>query len=219
VASSDGRIWSIDWTTGQGVDSPYIILAKKILDFTVSMIRIGESLEEVLLVLEKHSHGVAKLMAYDRDALASQNGIALHKCEDWPHMLRSVDDPSVIVIVTKSSIQVGASIRKGAGVKALGDLLYQFVSFDVEDQITSIDLKQTSQTTGKSKESRLGLVVGGARGVVLVYGDLLANLPAISGAGASRRKASMQIRTLHWHRRAVHSVKWSLDGKACLLVC
>lgn len=213
VASSDGRIWCIDWTSGAGADTPFTIPAKKILDMTVDQAQIGKALDDVVLVLEKTSHSGGQIIAYDRKSLASQSGKTLHTCDDSPQLLRSVDSSSVLVVATKNSLHIGVLKGKNKELKSLGNLEYQFFSFDVEDQITALDIRLPAQPKKNSNRITVDFAVGCARGAILTLPDVLAKFYTGGGVGSTPRKGSLQPRTLHWHSRAVNSVKWSQNGK------
>jgi len=55
------------------------------------------------------------------------------------------------------------------------------------------------------------VVVGCARGAIFYYNDLLPQIRLLQ-TSRKARNLSLQPRKLHWHRRAVHAVKWSRDG-------
>lgn len=211
VARSDGRIWCIDWTNGSGADAPFTTEAKKILGMAVDQGQVAQATEDILLVLERTSHASGQIVAYDRKSLAAKSGKLLHTCDDSPHILRSANNLSVIVAATKHSVHIGLPKHKGKDLKNIGSLHFQFFSFDLDDPITALDLRLRAQ--GKKNNSKViaDLAVGCARGAILLFSDILTKLPNV--AGQAPRKGSLQPRTLHWHSRAVNSVKWSEDGK------
>jgi len=66
-----------------------------------------------------------------------------------------------------------------------------------------------------SSDQTLDVVIGGAKGMIFVYEDLLNNLVQSERASkASEPAADLKPRILHWHRQAVGTVRWSLDGMA-----
>ena len=211
VASSNGFLWCIDWTTGAGLDAPFALQVKRVLDMAVGKIRVGEAAEDVIYVLEKTSHSGGRVIVHNRGSLESQGGIVLHTCDDSPHLLRSARDSSVVLVATNYSIHAGVQKRKGKDIKRLDDLQYQFFSFNVEDQVTTIDVRLAGGPGRPGARSAVDLVVGCARGAILILNDLLGRFPGADEAAS--RKGLTQPRKLHWHPRAVHSVKWSRDGK------
>jgi NET1-associated nuclear protein 1 (U3 small nucleolar RNA-associated protein 17) len=55
------------------------------------------------------------------------------------------------------------------------------------------------------------LVVGDVQGVIFLHNDLLAKL-FLQSLDGKTPGINLVPRKLHWHRQAVHAVKWSLDG-------
>ncbi|KAL2136633.1 hypothetical protein VTI74DRAFT_2662 [Chaetomium olivicolor] len=210
VACSDGRVWHLNWTSGAGVDAPFAIDAKKVLDMTVDEVEIGGKTEDILLVLKRLTRSSAQIVAYHRKALETKSGKLLHTCDEGPQSLRSIAGGRLVVAAAKESLHVGLLKTKKAA--SLDDLVYRFHSFDVPDIVTCLDIRATTRTTKKGglEIQSVDLAVGCARGAIYVYHDLLSKLP---GEGSGAFKAGLiQPRKYHWHRRAVHSVKWSLDG-------
>jgi NET1-associated nuclear protein 1 (U3 small nucleolar RNA-associated protein 17) len=211
VACSDGRIWHINWTSGSGADTPFKIEAKKVLDVTVDAVELGGKSEDVLLVLQRLTKGSAQVVAYNTKALSARTGKLVHTYDESPQLLRSVAGGRCVVAAAKGTLHVG--LLKTKKPASLDDLTYRFHCFDVPDFVSCLDTRHTLRTTKKGgfELQSVDLAVGCARGAIYVYHDLLSKLP---GEGAGSSKAAMiQPKKYHWHRRAVHSVKWSLDGK------
>lgn len=214
VACSDGRIWRINWTSGTGADSPFTVDAKKLLDMTVDVMEIGGKAEDVLLVLKRLTRSSAQITAYDSKALSTNYGKLLHTYDESPQLLRSAAGGRLIVAAARETLHIG--LLKATKVASLDDLAYRFHSFDVPDIISCLDIRPVIRTSKKGavEMQSADVAIGGARGAIYLYSDLLSHLPG----GASNPKAGViQPRKYHWHRRAVHSVKWSEDGKRLCL--
>jgi NET1-associated nuclear protein 1 (U3 small nucleolar RNA-associated protein 17) len=212
VATSDGRVFCIDWTTGAGADAPYQLTT--ILDMTVDSIQVGKTTEDVLLVLEKTGISAGRVRAYDRNTLKSGSGALLYNCSEFPHLVRSANNASVIVVAGKDSIHVGSRTDKVASGKSAADLKYGFFAFTADDIITTIDVRCPVRPTRNqaSGQQPVDLAVGSARGKIFLYNDVVARSP-VAGPATPRKGTAIQPVKRHWHRRAVHSVKWSHDGK------
>ncbi|KAK3985390.1 hypothetical protein QBC44DRAFT_250616 [Cladorrhinum sp. PSN332] len=211
VASSDGRVWYINWTSGDGADSPVAIEAKKVLDMAVDAVEIGSATVDVLLVLQRLTKASAQIVAYDSKALSTKNGKILHTYDESPQLLRSAAGGRVIVAAAKETLHVGF-LRANKKIGFLGDLAYKFYSFDLPDIISCLDIRTTTRLKqkGGSELQFVDVVVGCARGAIYMYGDLARKLSI--EASAASEVGLLQPRKYHWHRRAVHSVKWSDDG-------
>ncbi|GAM90539.1 hypothetical protein ANO11243_085830 [Dothideomycetidae sp. 11243] len=89
-------------------------------------------------------------------------------------------------------------------------LTTQFVEWDIPSQITCFAIRKHAPLSGKKKhsapsETRLSIALGTATGALFAFENVL----IADKAAASSLPA---FRTLHWHRDAVGSVKWSRDG-------
>jgi NET1-associated nuclear protein 1 (U3 small nucleolar RNA-associated protein 17) len=216
VACSDGRIWHINWASGAGVETPFRIEAKKVLDVAVDAVEIGGKSEDVLLVLKRLTKSSAQIVAYNAKALSTRSGKLLHTYDESPQLLRCAAEGKLIVAAAKETLHIG--LLKAKKLASLDDLTYRFHCFDVPDIVTCLDIRPTLRTTKKGglELQSVDLAVGCARGAIHVYHDLLPKLP---GEGSASARAGMiQPTKYHWHRRAVHSVKWSHDGKELLLL-
>lgn len=210
VACSDGRIWYINWTSGEGVDTPFRVEAKKVLDVAVDSVEINGAEEDLLLVLQRLTYSSAQIVAYNTRALSTSTGKLIHTYDESPQSLRSAAGSRLIVATAKEAVHIG--LLKAKKLASFDDLAYRFHSFDIPDIVSCFDIRYTTRTTKKGaiELQAVDVVIGGARGAIYVYEDLLPKLP---GEGSASQKAGViQPRKYHWHRRAVHSVKWSADG-------
>ncbi|KAH8883881.1 WD40 repeat-like protein [Thozetella sp. PMI_491] len=211
VACSDGRIWKINWTTGDGVDTPFTVDTKRLIDLMVDHITVKDKLTEVLFVLEKNGKKSGRIVAYDVDSLASKTGKTVHAYEDSPHLLRTALNGRLIAATASQAVHLGYLTTESRNIKTLADLEYQFVSFDVDDIITCLDIRCPAE--GRKQKTALQrpveMAIGFARGKILLFSDVLSTLP---GKEKSASKKPPRPRKYHWHRRAVHSLKWSQDG-------
>ncbi|KAK5663516.1 hypothetical protein OQA88_3946 [Cercophora sp. LCS_1] len=213
VACTDGRVWCINWTTGSGVNSPFTLNHKTIIDVAVGSVKFDETPRDVLLVLHKHEKHESKgqLVAYDDKALSENAGVLLHTMDESPHLVRSAVNCRVVVAAARSTVHFGSLKVKSSGHQTLNDLEYQFSAFGVPDLVACLDLRPTVKSKKGKPENiqQVDLAVGGARGAIYHYSDVLSKLPR----GSNNLKAgAIQPRKYHWHRRAVHSIKFSSDG-------
>ena len=66
--------------------------------------------------------------------------------------------------------------------------------------------------------SAIDIAIGDISGVLLLFEDILSSFAAIEstqkgGKTRADNAESLRPKKLHWHRDAIGSVKWSLDGK------
>lgn len=127
-----------------------------------------------------------------------------------------------VVIATIDSITVGKRLKTSK--TAVQDFEYVWREFQFSKHITTFNTYfRPQQVTEKSKKSGqdqrdvLDLAVGDEIGVIFLFEDILASFAALeknqkSNPNKTDNADSLRPKRLHWHREAVGSVKWSLDG-------
>ncbi|KAI9669647.1 MAG: hypothetical protein M1831_007343 [Alyxoria varia] len=124
--------------------------------------------------------------------------------------LKVVDYGRVIVALTPDSILVGISPKPRA--KSVDDVRYEWREVRCAEPPLSLDVRCT-KISRVSEHSALNVVVGGLKGCIYVYQDLLEKLN-FEGTSKKDRPISTDVkaRELHWHREGVPAVSWSNDG-------
>jgi NET1-associated nuclear protein 1 (U3 small nucleolar RNA-associated protein 17) len=123
------------------------------------------------------------------------------------------------VLVASSGKKVLIGSLRSTDYGTIDKIRYEFRVFESPDDISSLDLRITdrskSTVSGEKGSKRYPVVdvaVGDVKGSIFVHNDIVLNIfrPQQSSAGESG--IHLIPRKLHWHRQAVHTVKWSLDG-------
>ncbi|KAI9668978.1 MAG: hypothetical protein M1829_005206 [Trizodia sp. TS-e1964] len=137
--------------------------------------------------------------------------------------LKVVADGSVILATTGSTLALG--LRKPVSIASLSDVQYKWYPIYFPDIITTADIKVSRNNSSKShglkskilnvsgEHVSVDVVVGDIKGVIYVYHDLLNNIiQQLGDIRNPRERVNFYSSRLHWHREAVRSAKWSLDG-------
>lgn len=211
LAASDGRIWRIDWTTGSGVTDLFRTKAGVIHDMTIGAVSLNKQLRDVLFVAESLKSSY-KLVAYDPSDLVNPQSQILHDQPGRVNIVRATTGGAAIVAAAVDTLVVG--VLKQKGLHKVEDLAYDFYSLNTTDTICCLSVRHTSKKNASKKkatseptELAVDVAVGCARGAILVYSDLVAQLRGKARKGLDTPKKQ------HWHQRAVHSLAWSNDGK------
>lgn len=220
VACSDGRIFLVHWKEPSEDLESFQTNSGTARDLSVVLLGSGKNAQEAVVVVESDKPQRLDLTAYlfrHGSTPESRSILNLKKNGTGLQLVQSSADGSVLVGALNERLFIGAA-TKGAP-DSFDQLSYEFFSFDTPDLITTIDIKVASQRNsnrvsgrGESAESDgvVDIIVGGARGSIYLYHDALAKIKA---AGKSKtEKEIVQAQKYHWHRKAVHSVKWSRDG-------
>lgn len=131
---------------------------------------------------------------------------------------RLVQDGRVIVIASGQRLLLGSTDENG--IVSIQDMNYTWRQLTTPNSITSFDIRTRQKKSSKSSQSSkrvptIDIAIGQDKGVIYLYTDLLNHLIAKeNGKAAADYRISSQ--KMHWHREAVGTVKWSLDGKCQL---
>ncbi|OAA46871.1 WD repeat-containing protein 75 [Metarhizium rileyi] len=214
VACSDGNIYCVNWSHGD-IPSP----AFKTTSCTAKALAVVPAAyadnKEILLVAESDKPSRMEVVAYQScvgSTPKSKGLLTLNKSGYGLRILETSEDGQVIVGAFQDRLFLGTVSRNS---ESLDQLQYEIFSFDSPDVITSIDLRLHARSSGDRKghmgmEKAVDVIVGGARGGIYVYHDALSHVKA--AGNPQFVKAGIEVQKYHWHRKAVHAVKWSIDG-------
>lgn len=129
-----------------------------------------------------------------------------------------------VVVACGDSLMVGK--RQKQSKTAVQDFEYVWRELKFVQRITTFNayVRDPAEVTGKAAKSAqdqrdiIDVAVGDESGVILLFEDILASFAAIEssqkgGKSKADNAENLRPKKLHWHRDAVGSVKWSLDGK------
>ncbi|KAF7562977.1 hypothetical protein G7046_g1172 [Stylonectria norvegica] len=216
VACSDGRVFHVDWTSSKSPEC-FSTKSNTAKALTVLTTKIGKATKEILLIAESDKPSRIEIVAYEgtvQTTPVSKSLLVMKKPGNGLQLLESSDDSQVLVGAFNDRLFLAAPTKKP--VDTLEQLQYDFYTFDTPDLITALDLRVYARLAGTSKKSRseptlvVDVLVGGARGGIYLYHDALARSQAFGKSDSD--KDTIQAQKFHWHRRAVHAVKWSRDG-------
>ncbi|KAI0473784.1 WD40 repeat-like protein [Xylariaceae sp. FL0804] len=217
VASSAGSMWLINWITGEGATRSARLECDLIHDTFVDTIEPGQKSMDVLFVSARKGqkwHLFACNIQQDLNAIEHR---ILFTHTSAIQNLQSAQSGRILAASTDKNILLGVA-RSEPVATSLGALAYEVFSFDVgEDDITCLDLRTSERVHLTQRSQRdaantpvVDIAVGCSRGAIFRYQDLL---PQVRGLRNSKgRQYSLQPQKYHWHRKAVHAVKWSRDG-------
>ncbi|KAI0405794.1 WD40 repeat-like protein [Xylaria palmicola] len=218
VASYGGSVWLIDWTTGVGSEEHITLDCDRLHDVFVDSAQVGESVKDILYVSvrkEKSWH----IVAYDLRHLELLGSKTIFSHTSAIENLRVAHHGHTFAAYSERNIILGS--RKHDVVSSFDDLIYDVITLDASDDITCLDIQVTSRVHLTRRSQReasdapvIDIVIGCARGALLVYRDLIPQIRLLNTP--KTRHHALQPRKYHWHRRAVHAVAWSRDGNYIL---
>ncbi|XWW99667.1 hypothetical protein V2A60_007678 [Cordyceps javanica] len=213
VACADGQVYRINWTQESKNIDKFQTASKTAR--TISVVPFGAKTrcKEVVIVAESDKPTRIELVAYEWDlssAPKTKSLVSLKRQGTGLQLLESSKDGQFLVGAINDRLFLGVSKQ----LPAKSDRLqYEFYSFDTPDLITTLDLrayKRSSKHASKETEKVVDVIVGGARGGIYLYHDAIARCQATESG--NQDDSTIHAQKYHWHRKAVHSVKWSRDG-------
>ncbi|KAH6609305.1 u3 small nucleolar rna-associated 17 [Trichoderma cornu-damae] len=221
VACSDGHIYHVKWTETNEAHRSFqtVTGTAKAITVTVASTDVPGAVADIVVVAESNKSNWMELTAYGGDILSSplsKSILTVKKPDDGLHLIESSQDGLVLVGAFNDSLFLGvASQEQSTGFEKLH---YDFFSFDVPDLVTTLDFRvypasALSGNRGKGRRDSdkiVDVIVGGARGAIYLYHDALSRSQSLGKSNPP--KEGIQAQKFHWHRKAVHAVKWSRDG-------
>ncbi|KAK6072228.1 WD repeat protein [Seiridium cupressi] len=214
IASSTGRIWQGDWMAGTGFDRQIQLDCILLTDFTVEPMVMKTRKLDVPFVSLLVNDTWQIVACYVQDMTLKNKKLVLSRGE-MVENLKFMSNGQALAASSRNNILLGS--LKSTTISHIKELAYEFFILDCPDEITCLDFRVAERIhLNRKSQAQIGdnpvleVVVGCARGAIYYYNDLLPQLRYLQKAGA--RGASLQPRKYHWHRKAVHAVKWSQDG-------
>ncbi|KAK5992780.1 U3 small nucleolar RNA-associated 17-like protein [Cladobotryum mycophilum] len=217
VACSDGELYRVSWKDADERPRRFRTVSGTAKAMTVLPNNSGKG--DIVLVAESDKPYRMELVAYDGQnpsSPLSKNILALKKPGNGLQLIEASQDGRVLVGALNDRLFLGVATH--ARDAAFEQTQYDFISFDTPDLITALDLRvyPRSSLGGSGKDRRgdsdnvVDVIVGGARGAIYLYHDAVLKSQALGKSNA--QKEIIQAQKYHWHRKAVHSLKWSRDG-------
>ncbi|KAF4339100.1 small nucleolar ribonucleo [Fusarium beomiforme] len=214
VATSAGRVCEVDWTISK---TPEFFQTRSKTANAMALItkKISGQAKEIIFVAESDKPGRIEVVAYPAATTETEhqvlfvmkkpgNGLQLLETSEDGHLVGAINDRLFFGVPSQRQFDGFASLE------------YEIYTFDIPDLVSALDLRVYPKPATSGKKSRqeaapvLDIIVGGARGSIYLYHDALARSQALAGSGSDQEP--IQAQNFHWHRRAVHSLKWSRDG-------
>lgn len=128
----------------------------------------------------------------------------------------------IVIVSSTKSIMIGKRMKLHK--TALQDFEYTWREFETSKYITTFNAYVRTPASDKGKDPQLDprdhldLAIGDEEGVIYLFEDIISSFAAIERSQKDKTVKkigleSLRPKRLHWHREAVGSVKWSLDGE------
>ena len=204
VSTIKHQIIAWNWTLGKRVgrwktDTPIHALTTS---------SIGKSAEDTVFTSDRTERGweITAHRLRGKDDPKETELATLLKYDEPLRVLKVLNEGRVVVAISSESLLIGKLIKQSEG--PLSDLKYSWREVKCPEPPQCFDVQASGGV--------VDIVVGGLKGCILVYQNVLQTL------GLSKEKEPSNVvqqaprthaRELHWHREGVGAVAWSLDGQ------
>ncbi|KAI9704533.1 MAG: hypothetical protein M1820_005607 [Bogoriella megaspora] len=214
LATKDGSIFLWDWVSGTRIGGWEF--QSQITGLWTTSESVNE--DETVFTIDKNNQTGRYVASAHKLRLGSDankiTSITLFEPRRFIQSLQVLPGGKNIIVGLENSFAVG--MLKDQANDVFKDKVYIWHEIDCVDTITCFDsrtITSPKQAQNKSGQSIMDVAVGTAGGPIFVYHDLLEKM--INGEPkehAPLKKSLLAPQRFHWHREAVGSVKWSLDG-------
>lgn len=201
VATTKSQIIAWDWSAGRKLgrwktDAPVYCLTAS---------ANGKDKEDTVYTVDKSQTGweISAHRLRGKNGAKATELISLLKYDAPLKSLKVVDGGRVIVAISSENLVIGK--RSGSQGEDLKGLQYSWREIKCPEPPLCFEV----QASGNAVD----VVIGGLKGCVLVYQNLLQRLHIGKDSSSTLEGAPRtDARELHWHREGVAAVAWSLDG-------
>ncbi|KKA29597.1 hypothetical protein TD95_005276 [Thielaviopsis punctulata] len=217
VSCANGSIFKLNWSV-EAEDATILTTTTQSGSSTglsTLLLSVGakKTATEVVIVAEAANDDLqTRISVYDSELNFSKALLELAPGISRFHTLSALSEVGLLYASAGKRLYIGSP--KSLEVETLEALAYDFYNFACQDLVTATDARITQPTRSKKgakqQDKVIDIAVGCARGPIYFYSDILSRLQALEQSKTP--KEAIQAKKMHWHRRAVHAVKWSRDG-------
>ncbi len=217
-----------DWVEGAKLESWNT--SSPIYSIVASTPSLEHEINDLLFTVDRKGEGPWMITAHRLTGGADTAKTDLGTLRKNPQpltFLKVYENGRIIVATSGSNLIIGCTEKPDA--TQLRDLSYTWREVECPEWITSIDvqIKHSGKSLKKAKmtnspsQGAVDIVLGGLKGSVFIYDDLLRKLKEAERQPRLDKAANITSQHKHWHRNAVLSVKWSADGtyRAIYFIC
>lgn len=218
ISTISGEIENWDWTEGSRLGRWK--LSSSIYLLATSTATTEECSNQIIYTVDKKDADQWLISAHrlgSGDQATKTNIKTLLQHQDPLSSLRILAGGRFVVAASRSQLIIGHTTTPNPAM--LQNLSYTWRIIECPEWITCIDARishpekvEKPSKGGRRRIEALDIAVGGLKGSIHVYDNLLGKLIRTEQPTSKELQEDIKSRRLHWHRNAVLSLKWSLDG-------
>ena len=222
ISTLAGAIEKWDWIQGTRIEDWKVISSIETLVIPTS--NNSQARSELLYMIDKKGADSWQLFScyFAQGGESSKPELrVLFSSEQALSSLKVIEDGRYIVLTSAAQMIIGC--LKSPIRTTLKNIIYIWRVVECPEWIVSIDahvsqaeLDRKSSKGGKINVETFDVAVGGFKGSIYIYDNLLGELVRREQPMSNEASLDIKSRRLHWHRNAVTALKWSLDGSSAI---
>ena len=220
LSTISGTIEKWDWS--EGLRLSHWKISSSIYSLVTAKQNTGDLGSEMVYTIDRKGQGPWLLSVHRLAGVGDGAKTEVKTLFTDEHALSSInviENGRVIVATSGSQLIFGSSDEPA--LSPLKNVSYTWRIVDCPEFIVSTDVRvrpseriQKTADEGRSAAMIIDVVIGGLKGSIHVYEDLLRKMVKVDRRASKGDLLDFTSRRLHWHRNAVQAVKWSTDGKS-----
>lgn len=222
VSTFSGSIYKWDWVEGKKLARWNV--SSQIINLATAASTNSGSDEDIVYTVDKKGKWMItahKLLAGDKASKTEL--ITLYRSQQSISGLKVVEGGQTLIATSGNRLILGA--RNSSVQESLTSTTYVWREVALAEWITSFDVRvpvkeddsagvnlDKLKSRGAVPRSSIDIVAGGAKGAIYIYTDILDKLIQKERPNKNGKVVDLTASIQHWHREAVSTVKWSLDG-------
>lgn len=176
---------------------------------------------DLVYTVDRKGHGPWLISAHrlaSGDNAAKTDVKTLFTSKEAISSVKTMEAGRVVVATSGTRLIIGFS--EDPSPSLLKETAYTWRIIECPEWIVSMDVRarplenvQKEYKGGKRQVENIDIAVGGLKGSIHLYEDLLRKLIRSDRRPSKDESGEINSRRLHWHRNAVLTVKWSVDGE------
>lgn len=223
LSTISGSIEKWDWIEGSRLNRWRI--SSSIYSLVTAKQNTDDPSSDLVYTVDRKGQGswlisVHRLAAYENGPKTDVK--TLFTSQEALSSIEVLERGRVIVATSGSQLILGSSDEPAAS--PLRDVAYRWRIIECPEYIVSANVRirpseeiQKMSKGGRSSSDVIDIVVGGLKGSIHIYEDLLRKIIKRERGAGKGSSVEITSRRLHWHRNAVQAVKWSADGECASL--
>lgn len=210
ISLSSGKVYLFDWTNGTQITTFTQGDSNTDLAISATLDKSGTA-SDIVFSLTTSCSGSTSVHAAVLADKGERVSKAILRSGKALNFLKASLDGRTLIVAGGDQLVIGYTSQ--SVVADFDKLTYNWLELQLPVSVTCMDIHEEQSRTelgskGSTKSRGIDLAVGGHKGSILLYRDIVSSLLRMG----KDQKAQINPNRFHWHRFGVKAVRWSRDG-------